>query len=48
MRKPVDIDRTSLAQYERDLLAEVRSSFTFLVVTIGILFLAAVVGVALS
>lgn len=41
-------DRESRTQHERELLAEVRSSFVFLIVTVGILFFAAVVGIALS
>lgn len=44
----IDIDRTSHAQHERELLAELRSSFVFVIVTVGILFFASVVGVAIS
>lgn len=48
MQRDIDIDRTSRTQHERELLAEVRSSFMFVVVTVGILFFASVVGIALS
>lgn len=48
MQRDIDIDRTSRPQHERELLAEVRSSFLFVVVTVGILFFASLVGIALS
>jgi hypothetical protein len=48
MQRDIDIDRTSRTPHERELLAEVRSSFMFVVVTVGILFFASVVGIALS
>lgn len=48
MQRDIDIDRTSRPQGERELLAEVRSSFMFVVVTVGILFFASLVGIALS
>ncbi len=48
MQRDIDIDRTSRPQHERELLAEVRSSFMFVVVTVGILFFASLVGIALS
>jgi hypothetical protein len=48
MQRDMDIDRTSYTQHERELLAEVRSSFLFVVVTVGILLFASVVGIALS
>ena len=48
MDRDVDIDRTNRNQQEREFLAEVRSSFILVFATIGILFFASLVGIALS
>ncbi|HEU4356259.1 MAG TPA: hypothetical protein VFT27_11785 [Actinomycetota bacterium] len=48
MHRDIHGERTSRTQHERELLAELRASFVFVIVTVGILFFASVVGIALS
>lgn len=48
MQRDIDIDRTTHTEHERELLAEVRASFMLVIVTVGILFFASLVGIAIS